>query len=158
MRLSRPGFRHVACDLIKEDVVKKFVIKIVAFHMTYVNLTVWFGLGQIITTVWTAALCRADLSRQLAPLSDLNGSLCLQLHTLHTSHLLNTNWSLLLKHPHMCKASGSTWWFQGVDGGLTTVIFKPRVILEEVSYWFTSWLVLADQQKPMIQTVQPYTQ
>lgn len=55
----------------------------------------------------------------------------------------------------MCKPSGSTWWFQGVDGGLTTIIFKPRVILEEVSHWFTSWLVLADQQKPMIQTVQP---
>lgn len=51
MRLSRPGFRHVACDLIKEDVVKKLVIKIVAFHMTFVNVTVRFGFGQIITTV-----------------------------------------------------------------------------------------------------------
>lgn len=35
----------------------------------------------------------------------------------------------------------------GVIHNLATIIFKPTVISEEVGYWFTSWFVLAGQQK-----------
>lgn len=123
--------RFHACrrrSFIKEDVVSIWSFRLLLIIWC---LLIWWcvsAFGPVITVVWTEALCKADRSLQLALLSILIGSFCLQLHAPHISHLLNTNSSLLFKHLHIRKSSGLSLWFESVYGSSTTIILKAGVL------------------------------
>lgn len=123
--------RFHACrqrSFIKEDVVSIWSFRSLLIIWC---LLIWWcvsAFGQVITVVWTEALCKTDRSLQLALLSILIGSFCLQLHAPRISHLLNTNSSLLFKHLHIRKSSGLSLWFESVYESLTTIILKAGVL------------------------------
>lgn len=123
--------RFHACrqlSFIKEDVVSIWSFRSLLIIWCLLIWRCVSGFGQVITVLWTEALRKADLSLQLALLSILIGSFCLQLHAPHISHLLNTNSSLLFKHLHIHKSSGLSQWFESFYGSLTTIILKAGVL------------------------------